>query len=292
MGLFGKLFEKKECSICGGEIGLLGNRKLEDGNMCKKCAAKLSPFFSERRHSTVDQINEQLAYREKNQEALKGFRPVRSFGENEHMIVEEINSVPTRFVLCDGDDYEKQNADLISFKDVTDCSIQIAHTDYELTRTNDENKQVSYEPPRYKHNYNFRVKLQIENNPYFDEISFKLNEDTVEIVTDVPEKRFDRLSHDLSFDPMFHAEYRAYQELYNQIERTVECGRKGQPNLNLEETVKMTLDMLVAQLAAAQTAQQEPAPAEPQAEGYKFCPNCGAPAEGMKFCGNCGNKLV
>ena len=28
MGLFGKLFEKKECAICGGEIGLLGNRKL------------------------------------------------------------------------------------------------------------------------------------------------------------------------------------------------------------------------------------------------------------------------
>ena len=44
MGFFGKLFEKKECSICGGEIGLLGNRKLEDGNCCKECAAKLSPL--------------------------------------------------------------------------------------------------------------------------------------------------------------------------------------------------------------------------------------------------------
>ena len=33
MGLFGKLFEKKSCDICGGEIGLLGNRKLEDGNL-------------------------------------------------------------------------------------------------------------------------------------------------------------------------------------------------------------------------------------------------------------------
>ncbi|MFR7403335.1 MAG: DUF4428 domain-containing protein [Coriobacteriaceae bacterium] len=62
MGLFGKLFEKKECAICGGEIGLLGNRKLEDGNMCKACAAKLSPWFDERRHSTVAQIEEQLEY--------------------------------------------------------------------------------------------------------------------------------------------------------------------------------------------------------------------------------------
>ena len=58
------LFDKKYCSICGDKIGLLGNRKLEDGNLCKHCAAKLSPFFSERRHSTVDGIKEQLAYRE------------------------------------------------------------------------------------------------------------------------------------------------------------------------------------------------------------------------------------
>ena len=43
MGLFGKVFEKKECDICGGEIGLLGNRKLDDGNLCKECAKKLSP---------------------------------------------------------------------------------------------------------------------------------------------------------------------------------------------------------------------------------------------------------
>lgn len=49
MGLFGKLFDKKECAVCGGEIGLLGARKLEDGSICKNCAAKLSPWFSERR---------------------------------------------------------------------------------------------------------------------------------------------------------------------------------------------------------------------------------------------------
>jgi len=48
MGLFGKLFDKKECAFCDNEIGLFGNRKLEDGNMCKECAKKLSPWFSER----------------------------------------------------------------------------------------------------------------------------------------------------------------------------------------------------------------------------------------------------
>ena len=45
------LFDKKYCDICGEKIGLLGNRKLEDGNLCKDCAKKLSPWFSDRRSS-------------------------------------------------------------------------------------------------------------------------------------------------------------------------------------------------------------------------------------------------
>ena len=59
LGLF-DAFKKKQCDICGGEIGLLGNRKLEDGNLCKKCAAKLSPWFDDRRNSTVEEIKEQI----------------------------------------------------------------------------------------------------------------------------------------------------------------------------------------------------------------------------------------
>ena len=59
-------FDKKYCDVCGEKIGLLGNRKLENGNLCKDCAAKLSPFFSERKSSTVEEIKEQLAYREEN----------------------------------------------------------------------------------------------------------------------------------------------------------------------------------------------------------------------------------
>ena len=42
------LFDKKFCDFCGNKIGLLGNRKLEDANMCKECASKLSPWFKSR----------------------------------------------------------------------------------------------------------------------------------------------------------------------------------------------------------------------------------------------------
>ena len=60
------LFDRKYCDVCGEKIGFLGNRKLEDANLCRKCAAKLSPWFSGRRHTTLEKIREQLAWREEN----------------------------------------------------------------------------------------------------------------------------------------------------------------------------------------------------------------------------------
>ena len=81
MALFGKLFEKKNCAICGDDIGLLGNRKLADGNCCKKCAGKLSPWFEDRKESTVEQIKAQLNYRARNAEAMRSFEVAKVIGE-------------------------------------------------------------------------------------------------------------------------------------------------------------------------------------------------------------------
>ncbi|MBQ4253374.1 MAG: DUF4428 domain-containing protein, partial [Erysipelotrichaceae bacterium] len=67
------LFDAKYCDICGEKIGLLGNRKLDDGNMCKNCAAKLSPFFTGRKRTSVADIKKQLAYREENARQLVDF---------------------------------------------------------------------------------------------------------------------------------------------------------------------------------------------------------------------------
>ena len=119
MGLFGKLFEKKECSICGGEIGLLGNRKLEDGNLCKECAKKLSPWFDDRRHSTVDQIAEQLEYREANKEKVAAFCTTRVLGENTKVLLDEDAGV---FMVTSSRNYMEENPDIVAFSDVTGSS--------------------------------------------------------------------------------------------------------------------------------------------------------------------------
>ena len=99
MAFFDKLFEKKVCSACGGEIGLLGNRKLADGNLCKKCTDKLSPWFQDRRESTVAEIQAQLAYREENLRQLQSFKTTRVLGDDYKMYIEEIDGVPSRFYV-------------------------------------------------------------------------------------------------------------------------------------------------------------------------------------------------
>ena len=68
---------------------ILGNRKLENGNLCKNCARKLSPWFSDRRGSTVEEIRAQLAYRAENQEKVAAFHTTRTLGADTKVLLDE-----------------------------------------------------------------------------------------------------------------------------------------------------------------------------------------------------------
>ena len=157
------LFDKKYCSICGEKIGFLGNRKLEDGNLCKTCARKLSPFFSERRHSTVEEIREQLAYREENQGKVAVFHPTRTFNCREYLILDEDKK---QLIVTDHRNWKDENPDVVDFADVTGCDIDVAESRREIYRKDANGKSVSYEPKRYEYSYNFNMTIAV-NNPYF-----------------------------------------------------------------------------------------------------------------------------
>lgn len=176
MGLFGKLFDKKECSICGGEIGLLGNRKLEDGNMCKSCAARLSPWFSDRRQSTVDEIKAQLDYREANQEKVASFRITRTLGERTKVLLDEDAGL---FMVTAAKNLEEVNPDVLSFSDVTGCKLDIDESRTEIEYEDKDGERKSFNPRRYAYSYDFYIVINV-NNPYFNEIRFKLNSESVD----------------------------------------------------------------------------------------------------------------
>lgn len=177
MGLFGKLFEKKECSICGGEIGLLGNRKLEDGNMCKDCAAKLSPWFTGRKRSTVADIEEQLAYREANKEKVAAFQVTRVLGEKEKIYLDEDKM---QFMVTGEKNYKAANPDVLDFTQVTGVDLDTSESRDEEKRQTPNGEWVSYNPPRYTYHYDFDIKIMV-NHPYFDSMEFRLNRSSVTI---------------------------------------------------------------------------------------------------------------
>ena len=110
------LFDKKYCDICGEKIGLLGNRKLENGNLCKNCARKLSPWFSDRRGSTVEEIRAQLAYRAENQEKVAAFHTTRTLGADTKVLLDEDAG---KFMVTRARNLAEANPDVLDFADVT-----------------------------------------------------------------------------------------------------------------------------------------------------------------------------
>ena len=290
MGFFSKLFDKKECSICGGEIGLLGNRKLEDGNMCKTCANKLSSWFDGRRHATVEQINAQLAYREENARQLESFRVDRTLGDYEKIHIEEVNGVPTRFFVTQYGETIESNPDIISFADVISCVTDLDEHKEELRQRNSDGQMVSYNPPRYKHHYNFIIRMEIRNNPYFSEIHFTVNSGVVTLES----TEFARMggllgglrNAALGAGPTNTSlsssremrRYREYEQMCEKIHQAVEDGKRGAAApAPIAEPVRQTV--------------REAPPVQEEAPKAKFCTGCGAKAEGGKFCEYCGTPL-
>ena len=187
------LFEKKYCDICGEKIGLLGNRKLEDGNICSKCAAKLSPFFTGRKKSTLDEIKAQLAYREQNRQNLNYFNATRMLGNNTKVYIDDTQA---KFVISRKSDYRSENADIIEIAHVISARYEVEEHKSEIYRENSEGRRESYNPPRYDCEYEITIYITV-NSPYFSDIQFELTDQR-------PESRYTE-------------EFRRYEQQANEI---------------------------------------------------------------------------
>lgn len=187
------LFDKKFCDICGEKIGLLGNRKVEDGNVCSKCVKKLSPFFTERKRSTVEDIKRQLAYREENERNLAYFTPTRTFGRRWKVYVDDNKQC---FIVTRNNDYTSGNPDIIPLSQVTNARYEVEEHRSQLYRKDSQGKSVPYNPPRYEYTYEFNIFIDV-SSPYFNEIEFELTENR-------PDSRYTD-------------EYRRYEQEANEI---------------------------------------------------------------------------
>ena len=164
-------FDKKYCDVCGEKIGLLGNRKLDDGNLCKECAKKLSSWFEERRHSTVADIKEQLAYREANKEKVKAFRATRDLaGDSYHVYIDDNQR---QFAVSTGMTTDI-NPDIVDLTQIVSCRVEIEEDKDEQKYKDKDGNMQSFIPPRYSYSYDYWIRISV-NSPWFDDMDFKLN---------------------------------------------------------------------------------------------------------------------
>ena len=315
------LFDKKFCDICGEKIGMLGNRKLEDGNMCKDCAKKLSPFCDDRRHSTLEQMKAHLQYREENKNVLRSFSPSITLGEDKKIYIDQMNRT---FVVSRNKpgSWAEENPDVIPLSQITSCGLDIDEDRDEIYTQNGQGQRVSYNPPQYKYYYNFKLKFLV-NNPYFDDFEVRLNNFRVEGMGSMEYNRYQKMAMDImnalgvnGTMPMNNmgmggmpmnnmGGYAPQGNMYGQQMGGYQQAPYGQPqgmgyqqNPYGQPQYAQPQQNMYAQQAPQQNMYAQPqqgyAPAQNNAYAAQpvtqawVCPSCGAQNDTGKFCASCG----
>ena len=284
-------FDKKYCDICGEKIGLLGNRKLEDGNLCKSCAQKLSPWFNERRTSTVSEIKKQLDWREANRERAAKFRTTRSFGERTKLLLDENHQW---FTVTRAINPADDNSDVLDFSTITGCRMDIdeSRTELKVETKDSEGKIVrrSYNPSRYEYDYDFNIIISV-NNPYFNEMKFKLNDCRVHIPFQPTAIRWtgDSFFQDRHEQPLYDPCYRGFREACNEICNLLDHIRTGAVNgqqASAPTQGAFSITSLIPGLSSSPAAQK--AVTDALKLTTWVCSNCNWPNNGTTTCQHCG----
>lgn len=271
------LFDKKYCDICGERIRFLGNRKLEDGNLCKNCEGKLSPWFSDRRRSTVEDIKRQLAYREENKKRVEAFHATRTLGEGNVLMIDEDSK---QFAIRRSGQSMSDNPDILALSDVTGCEVETEHSKTEEKKRAEDGSMVSYDPPRHTHSYRFYLNVQV-NHPWFDDMRFRINRSEVNIQTGIPAE---------------NAGASALQAVGALVGLSVSAPVVMEPDIQHDEAYQKYAALgEEMRRALLQTPLEAPAPAPQAAPREKVaCPCCSAVAvpDENGCCPYCGEKNV
>jgi len=157
------IFTKSACSICGEKSGLISGRRLADGDLCKSCRSRLSPFYTVMNTDTVRSIQAQLEWREKNRTELASFRPDVTAGREGKVFIDTGSG---RFALCRDRDLRSGNPDLFDLRSLLDCTLEV------------EENEISGDEDENGYSYDFQLMLRLDH-PFVRRISFRINDKRV-----------------------------------------------------------------------------------------------------------------
>ena len=274
------LLSRKECSICGDSIGLLTGRKLADGNLCRECRVKLSPFYELTNRDTTADIAAQLEYRKRNLAELDSFRPAVTVGGAGKVF---IDPAMEKFTLASEDELQHGNPDLFELRSLRGCGFFAK----ERIIRGDEDESDRFE-------YDFFLKLTVDH-PFLRSFSYCYNGKSVS-------SRRNRIREE---------DIRKIYLGQKDVKKGVAAFLTGVDRRATEQYLEQyaigqdMLDALNDAAAVCRAGGERPQPAapaarqQPAAPVYRplaapevnFCSNCGARAEGGAFCPHCGARL-
>ena len=273
------LFSKKECSICGDKSGLLSNRRLADGNLCKECRARLSPFYDVTNKDTVAFIAAQLDYRQRNMEELRWFQPSVAVGGAYKVFIDGNSG---KFAVASEREMREGNPDLFDLAGLRSCSFFAR--EHIIKGDEDESDRFDYE---------FYLKFSVDH-PFVRGFSCRYSGVTVSSKNRIKEEEARKIY-------LGQKEIKTgFAAFFSGVDR-----RATEEYLNQYALAQDMIDALTGAAASYRSGQgytsgapayQQPAapayqPPIPAAREVNFCPNCGARVDGGAFCPQCGTQL-
>lgn len=124
MGLFSAKTNIRICDVCSSPIRNLFATKLGDGYLCANCRKNLSPYYTDLRRRTVDDVKMHLTYREDNKGAVDDFYVTKVLFLDRHeagvitgsqLYLDEQHH---KFLFSKNKSYKLNNPDVFDFKDI------------------------------------------------------------------------------------------------------------------------------------------------------------------------------
>ena len=274
------LFSGKECSFCGKQSGVLSNRKLVDGNICRECRLRLSPFYYLTKGDKAADIAAQLEYRERNLAELDGFRPTVAVGGEGKVY---IDMQMGKFALAREEELREENPDLFSLSGLRSCEFYVR-----------ENYVKGDENERSRYVYQFFLRVQTDH-PFIRSFSYDYSGITVSSTHRIKDEEIRQVylgqrgiktGVSAFFSGVNRRAFESYLEQYALAQNMIAA-------LNgAAEAFRGGSAFRQAAGPTAQPIRQQPeVPLDRQPSAANFCPSCGVRLSVGAFCPNCGKRL-